>query len=137
MNCRKGSCVHHCVLAVLLLCVGAAGAASAGAGALCDVLLGRELPVLRSELLEPEFEWLELFELELLEEELRVELFWLLLELELLFSFVEEGAAVAPAGMELSYSCCARSSCAFSLAFSVMPSVSASVVRSLCRSGIQ
>lgn len=69
---------------------------------------------------------------------------WDLLELCVLFcvllllldDFVA-GAAVALAGIELSYSCSARSSRARSLALSWMPSVSASVVRSLRRSGIQ
>ena len=86
-----------------------------------------------------ELERLVLLELELLLLELlllELELLTLL-ELELFFAFVVDGAEVAPAGMELSYSCCVRSSCAFSLAFSVMPSVSASVVRSFWRSGIQ
>ena len=86
-----------------------------------------------------ELERLVLLELELLLLELlllELELLTLLV-LELLFAFVVDGAEVAPAGMELSYSCCVRSSWAFSLAFSVMPSVSAGVVRSFWRSGIQ
>lgn len=132
--CRKT--VSYCVFAVLLLRVGAAGAVSAGAAVVC-VLPACELLVEWS-LVPSELERLVLLELELLLELLLLELELLtLLELELLFAFVVDGAEVAPAGMELSYSCCVRSSWAFSLAFSVMPSVSASVVRSFWRSGIQ
>ena len=86
-----------------------------------------------------ELERLVLLELELLLLELlllELELLTLLV-LELLFAFVVDGAEVAPAGMELSYSCCVRSSWAYSLAISVMPRVSASVVRSFWRTGIQ
>ena len=132
--CRKT--VSYCVFAVLLLRVGAAGAVSAGAAVVC-VLPACELLVEWS-LVPSELERLMLLELELLLELLLLELEFLeLLVLELLFAFVVDGAEVAPAGMELSYSCCVRSSWAFSLAFSVMPSVSASVVRSFWRSGIQ
>lgn len=132
--CRKT--VSYCVFAVLLLRVGAAGAVSAGAAVVC-VLPACELLVEWS-LVPSELERLVLLELELLLELLLLELEFLeLLVLELLFAFVVDGAEVAPAGMELSYSCCVRSSWAFSLAFSVMPSVSASVVRSFWRSGIQ
>lgn len=132
--CRKT--VSYCVFAVLLLRVGAAGAVSAGAAVVC-VLPACELLVEWS-LVPSELERLVLLELELLLELLLLELELLtLLVLELLFAFVVDGAEVAPAGMELSYSCCVRSSWAFSLAFSVMPSVSASVVRSFWRSGIQ
>lgn len=133
--CRKT--VSYCVFAVLLLRVGAAGAVSAGAAVVC-VLPACELLVEWS-LVPSELERLVLLELELLLLELlllELELLALLV-LELLFAFVVDGAEVAPAGMELSYSCCVRSSWAFSLAFSVMPSVSASVVRSFWRSGIQ
>lgn len=133
--CRKT--VSYCVFAVLLLRVGAAGAVSAGAAVVC-VLPACELLVEWS-LVPSELERLVLLELELLLFELfllELELLTLLV-LELLFAFVVDGAEVAPAGMELSYSCCVRSSWAFSLAFSVMPSVSASVVRSFWRSGIQ
>ena len=56
-----------------------------------------------------ELERLVLLELELLLELLLLELEFLeLLVLELLFAFVVDGAEVAPAGMELSYSCCVR-----------------------------
>lgn len=133
--CRKT--VSYCVFAVLLLRVGAAGAVSAGAAVVC-VLPACELLVEWSPV-PSELERLVLLELELLLLELlllELELLALLV-LELLFAFVVDGAEVAPAGMELSYSCCVRSSWAFSLAFSVMPSVSASVVRSFWRSGIQ
>lgn len=133
--CRKT--VSYCVFAVLLLRVGAAGAVSAGAAVVC-VLPACELLVEWS-LVPSELERLVLLELELLLFELlllELELLTLLV-LELLFAFVVDGAEVAPAGMELSYSCCVRSSWAFSLAFSLMPSVSASVVRSFWRSGIQ
>ena len=133
--CRKT--VSYCVFAVLLLRVGAAGAVSAGAAVVC-VLPACELLVEWSPV-PSELERLVLLELELLLLELlllELELLALLV-LELLFAFVVDGVEVAPAGMELSYSCCVRSSWAFSLAFSVMPSVSASVVRSFWRSGIQ